>query len=766
MSPRGAMFYGGQYPKGLSIHTSASFNELEHAIGATLANGGVEPSPRIYGRTPKYLHGTAFRYSGYHDQYSHEMPTDSGFLHSPTHVMKELSAFIGELESRALVIFHSALLSPNLIRNACQKFGVLHYLKSDFHSRGVTFLSYIDLRSAIKAHDELRQLFYPDYEVTAHYSVDLNEGNQDEEARLLLSEATKNISEESVHSALSKFGELRSIQRFFLTSASSSSATSPVNPEGSAAAGAERVAADSGPSAVGGALQQKSSFTVEYFSIQDANLALKQLAPKAEEIWGPGAKLEHVPMNDKRRSMLVQGVHAVIAKWTAAAASSRMLASPTISAGSPDAMSDMRRVNSVSSDGSMEAMAYRGLGGFEMMQARVMGYPAYEGSSRTKSPRTTGGQVYGSTAYPYPATHAQYSHRKPAPLGVPPPGGLPAAGDVISPEAAMATAAYHYQQYLYYEQRQRQHQRGGAQPHEYSRYRQDDGGGGRPAGQFGGAPYMTQYESMTAAGGESAGGPPREFRRQSTAQAMRGMKNGGGGGMGAGAAGGGASSRRPEEDKRHGAPEKPPSTAPSSSDGVIMIGSIPVPEIGSSGPAAGGESSDATKFLISTADIKAGRDDRTTVMVRNIPNKYSQAMLLDEIRNAVNASYDFFYLPIDFRNRCNVGYAFINFSDPANVVDFFTLFNGRRWAHFNSEKVCAVTYARIQGKAALISRFQNSSLLDREDSYRPLLFYSVGHPLSGHPEPFPVPSGHAQGGGGYMGGGHGGGGGGGGYRGR
>ena len=64
-------------------------------------------------------------------------------------------------------------------------------------------------------------------------------------------------------------------------------------------------------------------------------------------------------------------------------------------------------------------------------------------------------------------------------------------------------------------------------------------------------------------------------------------------------------------------------------------------------------------------------------------------------------------------------------------------FNGARWKSFNSEKVCVISFARIQGKAAMVSRFQNSSLLEKDDEYQPLLFYSSGE-LKGHPEPFPI----------------------------
>jgi hypothetical protein len=125
--------------------------------------------------------------------------------------------------------------------------------------------------------------------------------------------------------------------------------------------------------------------------------------------------------------------------------------------------------------------------------------------------------------------------------------------------------------------------------------------------------------------------------------------------------------------------------------------------------------------------------------VRNIPNKYNQQMLLDEVNVQHEGTYDFFYLPIDFKNRCNVGYCFINFLEPRFIAPFVRSFNGQRWKSFNSEKVCAVSFARIQGKQAMIGRFQNSSLLEKDDEYRPLLFYSSG-PDRGKPEPFPAAS--------------------------
>ncbi|KAF9671782.1 hypothetical protein SADUNF_Sadunf12G0084400 [Salix dunnii] len=170
--------------------------------------------------------------------------------------------------------------------------------------------------------------------------------------------------------------------------------------------------------------------------------------------------------------------------------------------------------------------------------------------------------------------------------------------------------------------------------------------------------------------------------------------------------------------------------------------------------------SDKKLFELDIDCILRGEDSRTTLMIKNIPNKYTSKMLLAAIDDHCRGTYDFIYLPIDFKasdffvgstsyilsldaqcrymyNKCNVGYAFINMIDPQQIIPFHKVFDGKKWEKFNSEKVAYLAYARIQGKAALIAHFQNSSLMNEDKRCRPILFHTDG-PNAGDPEPFPM----------------------------
>ena len=73
------------------------------------------------------------------------------------------------------------------------------------------------------------------------------------------------------------------------------------------------------------------------------------------------------------------------------------------------------------------------------------------------------------------------------------------------------------------------------------------------------------------------------------------------------------------------------------------------------------------KQLINIDDIISGKDNRTTVMIRNIPIKYTEKMLTNELVD-FEKKYDFINLPFDYEKGGNKGYAFINFKIKNGII--------------------------------------------------------------------------------------------------
>ncbi|KAK2972183.1 hypothetical protein RJ640_030728 [Escallonia rubra] len=86
------------------------------------------------------------------------------------------------------------------------------------------------------------------------------------------------------------------------------------------------------------------------------------------------------------------------------------------------------------------------------------------------------------------------------------------------------------------------------------------------------------------------------------------------------------------------------------------------------------------------------------------------------------SSYDFVYLPIDFINKCNVGYGFVNMTSPEATLRLYKAFHHQNWEVFNSRKICEVTYARLQGVEALKEHFKNSKFPCEAEEYMPVVF--------------------------------------------
>ena len=134
------------------------------------------------------------------------------------------------------------------------------------------------------------------------------------------------------------------------------------------------------------------------------------------------------------------------------------------------------------------------------------------------------------------------------------------------------------------------------------------------------------------------------------------------------------------------------------------------------------ENNDHLLYIINIEKIIKGIENRTTVMIRHIPNRYSYQNLQDEINLVCQNKYDFLYLPLDSENNCNLGYAFINFINPLHIVNFYFAFKSRKWLCYNSLKECDLSFAKFQGKSELTSNFERN--MNKSDDKRriPLLF--------------------------------------------
>jgi len=103
----------------------------------------------------------------------------------------------------------------------------------------------------------------------------------------------------------------------------------------------------------------------------------------------------------------------------------------------------------------------------------------------------------------------------------------------------------------------------------------------------------------------------------------------------------------------------------------------------------------------------------TTMMIRNIPNRYTQREFMKEMEGlGFGGTYDFLYLPIDKGTLCNVGYAFVNFVDPCHAQRSMEVFKDYVFLKYRKAKgkIAAVSVAHLQGLEANLRHYENSAV--------------------------------------------------------
>ena len=100
------------------------------------------------------------------------------------------------------------------------------------------------------------------------------------------------------------------------------------------------------------------------------------------------------------------------------------------------------------------------------------------------------------------------------------------------------------------------------------------------------------------------------------------------------------------------------------------------------------------KNLISPTKIILGDEQRTTILIKNIPPNYYPKDLLSELlaNNDIKGKFNFFYLPFNSRKNENYGFSIINFVNPFHVILFYELYHKRKFSKYITEKSLEISY--------------------------------------------------------------------------
>jgi len=136
--------------------------------------------------------------------------------------------------------------------------------------------------------------------------------------------------------------------------------------------------------------------------------------------------------------------------------------------------------------------------------------------------------------------------------------------------------------------------------------------------------------------------------------------------------------------------------------------------------------------VVSNSDITV-----TTVILRNIPNRFSQAVLAAVLdKHGFSGAYDMIYVPMDFATGVSFGYAFLNLISVDEAERFMASFDGFKWGGA-SKKVCGVAFCDDnESPSERIERYRNLPVMHASvpDVFKPAMYFE------GQRVPFPAPT--------------------------
>jgi len=187
------------------------------------------------------------------------------------------------------------------------------------------------------------------------------------------------------------------------------------------------------------------------------------------------------------------------------------------------------------------------------------------------------------------------------------------------------------------------------------------------------------------------------------------------------------------------APERPRGRS-SASTSATSVGdvsptsrkSLASPSVGDASPTSRNSTSNFSDALEWTDERKGAlattpTHSLTTVMLRSIPRNLTRTMLLELLKQqGFESAYDLVYVPMDFKQKAGLGYAFVNLIDHETAEIFRQRFlSGLCGWSTQGERFCDVMWCEsLQGVETHIDRYRNSPVMHSivPDEFKPALF--------------------------------------------
>lgn len=114
----------------------------------------------------------------------------------------------------------------------------------------------------------------------------------------------------------------------------------------------------------------------------------------------------------------------------------------------------------------------------------------------------------------------------------------------------------------------------------------------------------------------------------------------------------------------------------------------------------------------------------TTVMIQSLPWSFTEETMLREIDALCGqASYDFFYMPWNMKRDTSSGYAFVNFTKPADALKCATQLTGHKFeSDSKTIKPCIVLPANVQGLKSNLEFYRNRVVCASDNLHAPMVF--------------------------------------------